>query len=164
MLHLRGDPLRASGSSGGHHPRTCHHPARPPVGHQRRHRPGDPVLSGHHLRRHRRERREGHREIPEGVLPAHFHELPALRRPAQRPAGHRAGVLLYQPELRAPRGGRRAVHPAPRPRPDLRAHHADGTVLWRGLRAGPQAQEGQGPLMTAPHITYLSNYLGGLPL
>ena len=72
----------------------------------------------------------------EGVFPAHLHELPAVRRSAQRPAGDRAGILLYQPQLCPARAGGRAVHPAPRPGADLRAHHAGVHVLRGGIRAG----------------------------
>ena len=67
---------------------------------------------------------------------SHLHELPSLRRAAQRTAGDRAGLLLCKPKLRPSGGGGGAVHPAPRPDPDLRAHHAGVHVLRRGVRAG----------------------------
>ena len=65
----------------------------------------------------------------QGVFPAHLHELPSLRRPAQRPAGDGAGLLLHRAELCAAGGGGRALHAAPRADPELRADHADLSVL-----------------------------------
>ena len=80
-------------------------------------------------------------KTPEGILPANIHELPPVRRAAQRPSGDGAGVLLRGAQLCAARGGGGAVHPAPRPHPDLCAHHAHRAVLRRGVRALPQKGE-----------------------
>ena len=140
-VHFCGHPVRAAGAPGGHRPRPSHHPARPAVRCERRHRHGHPVLSGDPVRRRGRQRPGRRGKDPEGVLPAHIHELPSLRRAAQRPFGDGAGILLRGAQLCAPRGGGGAVHPAPRPDPDLRAHHAHRAVLRRGVRA--LSQEGE---------------------
>mgnify|MGYP006922390357 CR=1 FL=1 len=65
-------------------PRPSHHPARPAVRCECRHRHGHPVLSGDPVRRRGRQRPGRRGKDPEGVLPAHIHELPSLRRAAQR--------------------------------------------------------------------------------
>ena len=97
----------------------------------------------------------GNRQDPQGVLPAHLHELPPVRGAAQRASGDGAGVLFCRPQLCPAGGGGGAVHPAPRVDPDLCSNHAHGPLLRRGVRARPQGAEEHGPerlMRPAPHI------------
>ena len=63
-------------------------------GYQRGHRPGVSELLRHPLRRNCRKRAAGRGQDTEGILPAHLHELPAVWRASQRPAGDGIGLLL----------------------------------------------------------------------
>ena len=67
---------------------ALHYPACSPVRCQWCHRFGLPFLPDYPLRWNCRKRIQGCWQYPEGVLPAHLHELPSVRRPAQRTAGH----------------------------------------------------------------------------
>ena len=74
-------------------------PSRAAVGRKRCHRPWLLILSCDPLRRDRGQRSEGRGQHIEGILAAHLHELPSVRRAAQRPAGNGAGLLLRAAEL-----------------------------------------------------------------
>ena len=132
-------------------------PSRAAVGRKRRHRPWLLILSCDPLRRDRGQRSEGRRQDPEGVLSAYFHELPSVRRVAQRPAGNGAGLLLCAAELCAAGAGGRSVHPASRVDPGLCSDHAHSVVLRRGVGA---SRTGVRAGMTVP-IIYGSNHFGG---
>ena len=93
----------------------------------------------------------------EGILAAYFHELPSVRRAAQRPAGNGAGLLLCAAELRTAGAGGRSVHPASRVDPGLCSDHAHSVVLRRGVGA---SRTGVRAVMTVP-IIYGSNHFGG---
>ena len=81
--------------------------------------------------------------------------LPISMSPPQRPFSDGAGVLLHLPELPPACGGGRALHPAPRTDPDLRAHHAHRPLLRGGLRARPaKAKEKSGPIRRAEISRY----------